>query len=293
MKKIVLSLIGLFVIAVVAGCLYSVAGNLKGSYGFGRKSLRGSGNLVTQTFVVGDFDAIAARNAASVQIVKGSGPVTVKADDNVMEHVEVIVKNGTLYVGFTEGNTDRRNVTLEVTVPSDGNLKSICASGAVKLSSEPVLTADEIEIKASGASKMAVLVNAKQCDIRVSGASKVEVGGAAEACEAKTSGASKLKLVLKTVTCELESSGASKIDAEGSSHNLIADASGASNISAEKFVVANCKASASSASKIGVNCTDQLNASASSAGNVSYVKSGSGALQTRVSSSSGGSVTER
>lgn len=293
MKKIVLSLVGLAAIAIAAGCIYSVAGTLNNHIVFGGKTLRGSGNLVTRTVAVGQFDAVQASNAATVQIVKGSGPVTVKADDNVMEFVEVAVRNGTLVIGFDKEINDRRNVTLEVTVPSDGNLKKVSASGASKLTCEPVLTSDEIELKASGASRMAVLVNAKKCEIDVSGASRVEVGGAAEQCDADASGASRLKLVLKTVTCDLDTSGASRIEAIGSAHDLFAEASGASNITADELVATNCKASTSSASKIAVNCTGKLTASASSAGNITYKNSGSGILETHFSTSSAGSVSER
>lgn len=294
MKKIVLSLIGLVAIAIAAGCLYSVAANLDNGIDFSRKTtLRGSGNIITRTFEVGEFDAIHARSAVSVQLVKGSGPVTVKTDDNVMEYIEVAVKDGTLALGFKQGSYERHNVSVEITVPTDGNMKGVKVSGAAKLVAEPILSADEIELKASGAAKMAVLVNAKKCEIDVSGASRVEVGGAAEQCEADASGASRLKLVLKTVICDLDTSGASRIEAIGSAHDLFAEASGASNITADELVATNCKASTSCASKIAVNCTDKLTASASSAGHITYKNSGSGVLETHFSTSSAGSVSER
>lgn len=291
MKKIILTIVGLLAVAVATGCLYGTARTLFDRNE--RRTLKGSGHLVTRTFDASRFDGVYASNTAEVTIVKGSGPITIEADDNVMEYARVKVEKGRLRIKL---DTDKRydgfkNVTFRVTVPSDDRLKELKVSGAAKIVAEPVLTADDIELDASGAAKLVAMVACKSCEIDVSGAAKAEIGGKIGACEAEASGASNLKFVARTAVCALKASGAAKITAVGAADKCEISASGAATIDASEFVAAHCDAGASGSGKASVDCTQRLTAQASGAGKIVY-KSREG-LRVTASKSGAGSVTER
>ena len=95
-----------------------------------------------------------ATREMTVALVTGSGPAVIEVDDNLMEYVEVKVKNGTLTVGFNDDCSGYSNYTLRVTVPTDGKLKQLQATGASKIVAEPVLKSDEMKVYVSGASNM-------------------------------------------------------------------------------------------------------------------------------------------
>ncbi len=291
MKKIILTLLTLLAVAVAAGCLYGTARTLVDRTG--RRTLKGSGHLTTRTFDAPRFDGVYASSTADVTIVKGSGPITVEADDNVMEYVAIRVEEGRLRIKL---DTDQRynslnNVTFRVTVPTDGRLAELKASGAAKIVAEPVLTADEIEFDASGAAKLVAMVACETCEIDISGTSKAEIGGRIGTCAAEASGASKLKLVARTATCDLDASGASKIEAIGAAERCELSASGAAKIDASEFVVVDCQASASGSGKVSADCTRRLSARATGAGKVVYQSREN--LHVTASKSGAGSVSER
>ncbi len=287
MKKILIVATATACAALVLGCMFCVAGNFIRN----DKTLRGSGRLVTEEVRVGAFDKISARHNAAVYVVEGTpGTVSLKADDNIMEYVEVEVEKGTLKIGFRDGFRSFNNVTLEVTIPSDGKLSGLSVSGASKIAAVPVLTADAVELKVSGASKLAANVKCAACDIDVSGASKGEVGGDMGDCEADVSGASKLRLAANMQRCDMEVSGASRVEADGTARTCEIEVSGASAIMADTFVTANCTVRASGASKASVNCTDTLNAHASSASKIVY---SGGSTHNTIESSSAGSVSRK
>ena len=250
MKKIILTLLTLLAVAVAVGCLYGTARTLVDRTG--RLTLKGSGHLPTRTFDAPRFDGVYASSTADVTIVKGSGPITVEADDNVMEYVAIRVEEGRLRIKL---DTDQRynnfnNVTFRVTVPTNGRLAELKASGAAKIVAEPVLTADEIEFDASGAAKLVAMVACETCEIDISGASRAEIGGRIGACEAEASGAAKLKLVARTATCDLDASGASNIEAIGAADRCELSASGAAKIDASELVLLDSQASASGSGKL-------------------------------------------
>lgn len=234
------------------------------------KRCKGSGKLITREFTVAPFTALSASNGANVTLTTGSGPAVVETDDNMMEYVEVKVKDGTLTVGFEDECTSLSNVTLRVTVPTDGRLKQLRASGASKIVAEPVLQGKDLKLRLSGASKLVAVVKCGTCILNLSGASKAELGGDMDVCEAEVSGASNLNLVAKADRCSLDASGASKINASGSANFARIESSGASNVNAEDFVTSTCIVSASGASNARVNCSEKLTAEASSASKITY-----------------------
>lgn len=287
MKKTLILIAAAACAVTVLGCLFCAASNFTGRGGV----LRGSGHLVTKEAAVEAFDKISVRHNAAVYVVTGKpGTVTVKADDNVLEYVDTRVEKGTLKIGLRGEFNSFRNVTVEVTIPSDGKLRGLSVSGASKIAAEPVLTADEVELEISGASNLAANVKCSICEIDVSGASKAEVGGDMGDCEADASGASKLRLVANMQSCDIDVSGASKVEADGTARTCEIKVSGASSVKADTFVTANCTVRASSASKASVNCTDVLNARASSASKITYT---GGSTNNVIESSSAGSVSRK
>lgn len=287
MKKILILTAAAACAALVLGCMCCTAGNLIRN----DKTLRGSGRIVTKEVRVGAFDKISARHAVTVYLIDGTpGTLTVKADDNVMEYVETKVEKGTLKIGLRNGPRSTKNVTIEVWVPSDGKLSGLSASGASKIVAEPVLTADAVELECSGASNLAANVKCTTCDIDVSGASKAEVGGDMGDCEADVSGASKFVLAANMQRCDMDVSGASKVEADGTARICAIEVSGASSVAADTFVTVGCTVRASGASKATVNCTDVLNAHASSASRIVYT---GGSTRNTIESSSAASVSRK
>mgnify|MGYP002669416759 CR=1 FL=1 len=196
------------------------------------KRCKGSGKLITREIAVAPFTALEVSNGANVTLTTGSGPAVVETDDNMMEYVEVKMEDGTLTIGFEGECTSLTNVTLRVTVPTDGRLNRLRASGASKIVAEPVLQSKNLKLRLSGASKLVAVVKCGTCALDISGASKAEVGGDMDVCEAEVSGAS--------------------------------------NLNAEDFVTTTCVVSASGASNARVNCSSKLTAEASSASKITY-----------------------
>lgn len=288
MKKILILTAATACAALVLGCMSCMAGNSTRNH----LNLRGSGHVVTKEAWVEDFDKISAQNNVTVYIVNGKPgrTITVKADDNVMEYVETKVEKGTLKIGFRGEFRNFNNVTFEVTIPSDGKLNGLAVSGASKIAAEPVLTADAVDLKCSGASKLAVNVKCTTCDIDVSSASKAEVGGDMGSCKADVSGAAKFRLAANMQRCDMDVSGAAKVEADGTARTCTIEVSGASSVAADTFVTANCKVKASGASKVLVNCTDSLTANASGASRIIYT---GGSTNNVIESSGAGSVSRK
>ncbi|MFQ5608057.1 MAG: head GIN domain-containing protein [Candidatus Zixiibacteriota bacterium] len=99
---------------------------------FGRKSLRESGNIVTQTFELSDFNAVTLKSIADVEIRFGSDfTVEVEADEVYVDLMDLKVKRRNLTIDMDDDdlfNFDLRSgIVVSITMPQleDVSLKGI------------------------------------------------------------------------------------------------------------------------------------------------------------------------
>ena len=71
---------------------------------FGNKKVSGNGDVVTKTITTGDYDFVAVNNSLDVELVEGKeGTITVTAESNIMEHLEIETDGDRLTVGVKKG----------------------------------------------------------------------------------------------------------------------------------------------------------------------------------------------
>jgi hypothetical protein len=195
--------------------------------------LQGSGKIVTNTYSASGFTGIEASNVMNVTVTTGSDySVTVSCDDNIMEHLTVSTKNGTLRLGecdIPSVNPTKMTATVSMPVAVD----VINASGASKVSVGNV-QAGAFSSIVSGASRVTVeTLRADSFDLDISGASSFSVASSSlggQSLSAAISGDSHAYLFnLPVNTAVLNVSGAS--DAEANvSLSISGTSSGASSI---------------------------------------------------------------
>lgn len=235
------------------------------------KELKGSGNLVTRTIDAPAFEQVDAARAVKVVITdKATDKITIEADDNIIDLVEVKAKGGRLTATIDKSVKSVSNINVTVTIPANGRIRSLDASSASRITSDVVLAADKFSIDASSAAQVEVAVKSASCAVSASSASKIDA-------------------TIETTACSVDASSAAKIELKGSAAKCVVDMSSASKLSAGGFVVTDCTVDTSSAAKATVNCTGKLLASASSGSSIRYT----GDCQTSISKSSGGSVSRK
>lgn len=192
------------------------------------RNIKGSGNIVTETYSLRDFDKIDFSGAAEMTIIQGrESAVTLTTDDNIVDQYEVKVRRDTLIINPKPNRNFRPTdkILFEVTVD---DLERIDQSGATDITTE--LSMDDLDIDVSGASNFTLVGSGETIDLDVSGASYFNGKDyRVENLDADVSGASNAT-VWVTEILEATASGASDIDYYGNPTDFELDASGASDI---------------------------------------------------------------
>jgi hypothetical protein len=191
--------------------------------------LIGSGNLETEEYAFSNFTRVEISTAFQFEIQQSSSyNISVTADDNVMEYVQVSQVGQTLKIGLrTVTWFGPKTLRTSVTMPE---LRGLTVSGASRGDIYDFSSTEDLDITVSGASRVNGDITAGNAEFDISGASTIQLDGSANDMVASVSGASRLNLDDFTVNnADVNFSGASSgtINLDG---RLDADLSGASKL---------------------------------------------------------------
>ena len=211
---------------------------------------KGNGNLVKQDREVGHFTAISAGTGLDVYVVQGDKEAITVETDENLQDNIITEVRGDKLVVKVEDRI-RRAKAMSVYIT--------------------LVDVNEIHISSGCDFKTESTLKVKELDI--------EVSSGADA---------KLDLHADKLSCSV-SSGADA-DLWGTANYFYAKASSGSDLDAHELTAKVCKAKASSGADVTVNVTEEIDASASSGGDVSYYGN---PTQVDVNTSSGGDVNRR
>ena len=253
--------------------------------------ITGSGNIITRRVNIADFSRIETSRAVYLVVEKRSGrEAIIEADDNIMPYVIVEVDGGCLTVSIDNEIKSLNDVTVKVTVPSDGNISAISASSASKVTVQAEIKTPKLMLDASSAANINITKSdVGTCSIDASSAANVEGAIKADNCVIDMSSASDVNVALLAVKCDVTATSAASATLSGEAGDIEITVSSAAKVDAMDLNARNADVSASSGGSIKITCMKSIDASASSGGSVKYAAKGDLDPELR-HTSSGGSV---
>lgn len=193
-------------------------------------SIRGSGNIITETRNVGQFNGVKSSGSIAVEVMNDQTQlVTIKADDNVMPYIITKVEDGMLNV-YLKHNMSYTDINVKVYVKAP-LLTRLAVSGSGSLISNETLTADDhIEMKVSGSGNMDVHADVPTIISGVSGSGTLILAGRTRDLECTVSGSGDLKgreLLSENTVVHVSGSGSANVFA---SVSLNAKVSGSGDV---------------------------------------------------------------
>jgi len=136
--------------------------------------VRGSGDMVTESRSVSNFDSISLSGSGDVIINQdGEESLTIETDDNVMQYITSEVRGGTLHLGFEE-LTSASPTRLVFTVGVD-DLTGLSISGSGNIKADGIQT-DRLDVGVSGSGDLELEGEATRQEIDISGSGKYRGG---------------------------------------------------------------------------------------------------------------------
>jgi hypothetical protein len=239
MKKLILSLTALLCLAAL-----SLAGCTSAGY------IVATGQVTDKTYDIQDFSGVEISNSFEYTVRQSDTySVVISTHENIIAYLDIFKSGNTLVVRLKPGSFTHSDLKAVITLP---DLQKIEVSGASKGTVSGFQSANNFELKVSGASQLDMDLETGPASLDISGASKV-------------TGSLKARDTRMVVT------GASRCELDGTAGSTDIDISGASRINSPDFQMQNTSIEASGASQATIYTSGTLKVDLSGASSLNYL----------------------
>lgn len=260
---------------VLSACAQSYSHHFNsGNSWLGGKEVKASRNYVTKQIKVSDFDQIAVSGSLDVTYTQQSGKpkVEIYTSDNIVDLLDIYVKNGKLNLGFKKNVKVSYN-KLEIRVTSeDLNAVNVAGSGDFKFTNG--LKTDQLKMNVAGSGD--ITASNIQCSqgftANVAGSGDIECKQLKAAdMDISVAGSGDLKIenaLVTSVNASVAGSGTVKISGNADKANY--SVAGSGDLYANDFKVQNISASVAGSGDIKCHAVEHLKARVSGSGTIGY-----------------------
>lgn len=260
---------------VLSACAQSYSHHFNsGNSWLGGKEVKASKNYVTKQIKVSDFDQIAVSGSLDVTYTQQSGKpkVEIYTSDNIVDLLDIYVKNGKLNLGFKKNVKVSYN-KLEIRVTSeDLNAVNVAGSGDLKFTNG--LKTDQLKMNVAGSGD--ITASNIQCSqgftANVAGSGDIECKQLKAAdMDISVAGSGDLKIENAQVTSANASvAGSGTVKISGSADKANYSVAGSGDLYASDFKVQDISASVAGSGDIKCYAVEHLKARVSGSGTIGY-----------------------
>lgn len=260
---------------VMSACAQSYSHHFNsGNSWLGGKEVKASKNYVTKQIKVSDFDQIAVSGSLDVSYTQQSGKpkVEIYTSDNIVDLLDIYVKNGKLNLGFKKNVKVSYN-KLEIRVTSeDLNAVNVAGSGDFKFTNG--LKTDQLKMNVAGSGD--ITASNIQCSqvftANVAGSGDIECKQLKAAdMDISVAGSGDLKIENALVTSANASvAGSGTVKISGNADKANYSVAGSGDLYANDFKVQNISASVAGSGDIKCYAVEHLKARVSGSGTIGY-----------------------
>lgn len=260
---------------VLSACAQSYSHHFNsGNSWLGGKEVKASKNYVTKQIKVSDFNQIAVSGSLDVTYTQQSGKpkVEIYTSDNIVDLLDIYVKNGKLNLGFKKNVKVSYN-KLEIRVTSeDLNAVNVAGSGDFKFTNG--LKTDQLKMNVAGSGD--ITASNIQCSqvftANVAGSGDIECKQLkATDMDISVAGSGDLKIENALVTSANASvAGSGTVKISGNADKANYSVAGSGDLYANDFKVQNISVSVAGSGDIKCHAVEHLKARVSGSGTIGY-----------------------
>ena len=260
---------------VLSACAQSYSHHFNsGNSWLGGKEVKASKNYVTKQIKVSDFNQIAVSGSLDVTYTQQSGKpkVEIYTSDNIVDLLDIYVKNGKLNLGFKKNVKVSYN-KLEIRVTSeDLNAVNVAGSGDFKFTNG--LKTDQLKMNVAGSGDITAsnIQCSQEFTANVAGSGDIECKQLkADDMDISVAGSGDMKIENALVTSANASvAGSGTVKISGNADKANYSVAGSGDLYANDFKVQNISASVAGSGDIKCHAVEHLKARVSGSGTIGY-----------------------
>lgn len=144
---------------------------------FFNKTIKGNGNVTTNTRHTNDYDTINISGFFDVNLVKGEeGEIQIKAESNLLDYILTEVNGDILTIKLKKGININTKKGIFITVPFK-DLEEITLNGSGDVTSDAIISGKDLTVKLSGSGDMKLKLDVTKVSSKITGSGDVTLLG--------------------------------------------------------------------------------------------------------------------
>ncbi|MEB8330397.1 DUF2807 domain-containing protein [Flavobacteriaceae bacterium KMM 6897] len=160
------------------------------------KKIKGNGNIITKNRTTASYDAISISGFFDVELIDGKeGGLTLKGEENLLNHIVTEVKDGKLVIKVEKGinlspSTWKQGIFITVPVES---VDAVTLSGSGDIVGKKTIETDNFKTDISGSGNISLSVTANSVKATISGSGDITLSGKTSDFDVRVSGSGDIK----------------------------------------------------------------------------------------------------
>ena len=155
--------------------------------GCSARSVKGSGNVISESKQVSEFNKIRLEGQGKVVLTQGNqSSLEVTTDDNILPSIETEVKNGKLIISHEKGKNLRPTKLNYIITVKD--LEGVSISGSGDINGNDEFYSDSFYADIAGSGNISIKVSANRLESSISGSGSIYLSGSTNSYDASITG---------------------------------------------------------------------------------------------------------
>ncbi|TRZ43485.1 head GIN domain-containing protein [Robertkochia solimangrovi] len=184
------------------------------------EKVKGNGNVITADRVTEDYDGVSVAGSFDVELVAGSeGKLTIKAEENLIPHLETEVVGGILKINPEKGYNlvPSRGNKIFITVPVE-EISKVSLAGSGDVVSKTTLKSKNLKASLAGSGDIKLMLDATNVEGSIAGSGDIQLEGTTTNFECSIAGSGDVDaygLKAENVEVSIAGSGNAKVYCDG------------------------------------------------------------------------------
>jgi hypothetical protein len=178
------------------------------------RSVRGNGNVVTETRNEGSFRSVKAAGSFDVYLTQGEGSsIKIETDENLMKYIVTEIKDDVLVIKTKQGVNLRTKNDLKVFLTSPEYQKIEIAGSGNIISESKLSSSEKISFRVAGSGDIKLNeIDAPAVEVKIAGSGKAEASGFTKSVEINVAGSGDVRFSnLKAENAEVHIAGSGNV----------------------------------------------------------------------------------
>ena len=152
--------------------------------------IRGEGPMTSKSMDIGSFTGVVVATSGDVNIKKGAQSFEVEAQQNIIDNLDLEIKDDVLHIGYKKSVKSAKSVTFNIGMP---DVHKLVLTGSGNMRASGFSQSESLKLAVTGSGNLETDNGGKKMNVKVTGSGNIMIAGTGGSGEFGITGSGNIK----------------------------------------------------------------------------------------------------